>query len=126
MKIKFAATAPIYVKNKLRFFKRFIKPSDNRISNTSRPVELDFVLAHLNTSDVFFDIGSNLGLWSYHISKSDLKISVVAFEANPAICAEFERNLAGIPDVRLNNVGRIFVSKRLNLFPIIYGFPPST
>lgn len=54
--------------------------------------ELDFFKKHAGDFRVAFDVGANKGDWTREALKINPKLSVFAFEPDPAMCAEFQAN----------------------------------
>ncbi len=54
--------------------------------------ELDFFKKHAADFHVAFDVGANKGDWTMEALKINLKLSIFAFEPDPAMCTEFKAN----------------------------------
>lgn len=56
------------------------------------------ILSHLESGDVFFDVGANKGLYSCIVGRSSSDIDVVAFEPHPEFLSKLYSN------IELNNI----------------------
>ncbi len=61
-----------------------------------------FLIKQLKPADVFYDVGSNYGFYSYLASEFCAQIHT--FEPLPSVFANLRRNFAGVQNVTLNNV----------------------
>ena len=67
-----------FVKNKLRYLKRSLLGAAERLDGALQPAEFDFMLDFLEEGDTAYDVGSNIGVWSYFLSLSELNLNIVA------------------------------------------------
>jgi FkbM family methyltransferase len=93
------------VKNKLRYFKRLILGSPTQLNTMHEPSELKFILRYLSENDTVYDVGANIGLWTYFLAKSKLNLNVISFEPNPNIWPSLEKNLVDVNNVRIEKIG---------------------
>ena len=94
-----------FFKNKLRYAKRFVLGAETGLDGSVPPDEFGFILKHLGVGDTVFDIGANIGLWSYFLSRSELNLNVVSFEPNPNIVNNLEKNLSERNNVKIEKIG---------------------
>lgn len=97
---------------KINLIKIFLKDGNERLylfNKVSFVVEKDLInwIDSFRNKDVFYDIGSNVGMFSIYAAKKK-KLNVVCFEPHYANCETFLYN------VRLNNV-----EKNIILFPLL-------
>ncbi len=72
--------------------------------------EILFLRRYLSNSDIFFDIGSNIGLYSLHAAQVVGKTGkVFAFEPTPSTYSQLKRN------VDLNNFGKYVICNNIGL-----------
>src|SRR5439155_701722 len=61
-----------------------------------------FFIKNLKAKDVFYDVGSNYGFYSY--LASEFCAEVHSFDPSPQVFANLQLNLSGHPNLYLNNV----------------------
>lgn len=94
-----------FIKNKLRYVKRFLLGAPTRLEGSAPPVELSFILNYLEAEDTAFDVGANLGVWSYFLSQSELNLNIVAFEPNPNVVKSLVENTSNINNISIERCG---------------------
>lgn len=94
-----------YIKNKLRYIKRSFLGAPSKLDKSDPPNELEFINKYLENNDVVFDVGANIGIWSYFLSKSNHKIDIYSFEPNPNVSKMLEANTKNIRNITIEKFG---------------------
>lgn len=94
-----------FIKNKLRYAKRFLLGTPTQFDRSAPPAEFSFILNYLEAEDTVYDVGANIGLWSYFLSESEFNFNVVSFEPNPNIISSLDENLSGRSNVKIEKIG---------------------
>ena len=94
-----------FIKNKLRYIKRFLFGSPSDLNGSLPPVEIEFITNFLEENNTVFDIGANIGLWSFFLSQSKLDLNIVSFEPNPNVVKNLEKNTKSIKNIMVEQYG---------------------
>ena len=94
-----------FIKNKLRYIKRFLFGSPSDLNGSLPPVEIEFITNFLEENNTVFDIGANIGLWSFFLSQSKLDLNIVSFEPNPNVVKNLEKNTKSIKNIMVEQNG---------------------
>ena len=66
-----------FIKNKLRYIKRFLFGSPSNLNDSFPPSEIEFISNFLEENNTVFDIGANIGLWSFCLSQLKLNLNIL-------------------------------------------------
>lgn len=94
-----------YLKNKLRYIKRFLYVDSSGLAESNPPVELEFINKYLKSKDTVFDVGANIGIWTYFLSKLDHKLNIYSFEPNPNVSKMLIENTKNIKNITIEKCG---------------------
>ena len=94
-----------FIKNKLRYIKRFLFGSPSNLNDSFPPSEIEFISNFLEENNTVFDIGANIGLWSFCLSQLNLNLNIISFEPNPNVVKSLEKNTESIKNITIERYG---------------------